>query len=357
MAHKPMERLFPTFSSVLNRCTRLARKAKRLELELGIHLKWPADARFLPLTNDHKDLYWIIHRLCHRELNRLPSLRNCNDFNDHIQWLKLFDQDREIIRCCDKIRLRERVAERVGKEYLATLYQVADQFSGINTSSLPSEFVIKTNHDSGTVLVFQNREMLDDEKVKQRFDEALKRPYGWNNGEWAYSYVKPKIFVEEFLNDGMGSGPPPDYKFHCVNGEIRWMQFVFDRGSHIKECIVDPDGAPMGLHLSQRMTPVNEFTKPLNWSDLCRVAEAMATGFKYVRVDLYNLSPQRIVCGELTFYPWMGCYKTEGQKILGRLMDFERKTVKPFLIPTLESESSRHSLYPQVNSGHHDKVW
>lgn len=199
-------------------------------------------------------------------------------------------------------------------------------------------------------MVVQNREVLDDEKAKQRFDEALKRPYGWNNGEWAYSYVKPKIFVEEFLIDELGACSPPDYKFHCVNGEVRWMQFVFDRDSSIKECIVDPDGVPMGLHLSQRMTPVKEFTKPINWSHLCQVAEAMAAGFKYVRVDLYNLGSKRIVCGELTFCPWMGCYTTKGQRVLGKLMDFDRKTVKPFLIPTLESEMSRHSLYPQANS-------
>lgn len=330
--------------------TRLTRKARRLGQELRVHLKWHSDARSLPLIHDHKELYWIIHRLCDRELNSLPSLRNCQDFNDHIQWLKLFDQDREVIRCCDKLQLRKRVAERVGDEHLTRLYQVADRFSDINIQSLPSQCVIKTNHDSGSILVIDNRDTLVDAKVRQRFDAALGRPYGWGDGEWAYSYIRPKIFAEEFLSDESRASPPADYKFHCVNGEIRWMQYVFDRGSKMKECVVDPDGVPMGLHLSQRMTPVMDFSKPDNWSDVCRVAEAMAAGFKYVRVDLYNLDAKRIVCGELTFFPWMGCYKTEGQRVLGKFMDFDRTTVKPFLIPTLESESSRHSLYPPTES-------
>jgi hypothetical protein len=89
-----------------------------------------------------------------------------------------------------------------------------------------------------------------------------------------------------------------------------------------------------------------DFEMPANWKDLCKAAERLAAGFKYARVDLYNLS-ERVVCGEITFYPLMGCYKTDGQRVLGQLLDFDRTTFKPLLIPALEAEQSRFSLYSE----------
>ena len=49
----------------------------------------------------------------------------------------------------------------------------------------------------------------------------------------------------------------------------------------------------------------------------------------------------------MTFWPMAGHYKGGGQKAIGQLLDFDRTTFKPFLIPTLEAEKSRFSLYSE----------
>jgi len=321
--------------------------ARKTILRSRIELKWMFDKAALPLSDQHKQLYKLIHVLCDRELGRFPNLVHCRDFNDRIQWLKLFDQDREIVRCSDKLAVRERVKEKLGYEYLAKVYQADSQFSEIRFSDLPEKFVIKTNHDSGTVQVVRDKSCLDIEVARSRFDQALQRAYGWSNGEWAYAYVKPKVFAEEFLGDPSSSVTPPDYKFHCCNGKVKWLQYIYDRGSATKECIVNADGVVTSIHFDQNMIYSEEFRRPANWLELCRIAEALASGFKYARIDLFNLPGGRIVCGEMTFYPLMGCYTTEGQRILGQLLDFDRSTFKPFLIPTLEAEQSRYSLYSE----------
>jgi len=59
-----------------------------------------------------------------------------------------------------------------------------------------------------------------------------------------------------------------------------------------------------------------------------RIVEAVANGFKYLRVDTY-LANGKIYVGELTFYHRMGCVKADGQKQLGQLLDFDRTTYKP----------------------------
>ncbi len=311
---------------------------------MSIERKWKQDCLLLPLTSKHRELYNIIHRLCLRELGEFPDLVNCRDFNDRIQWLKLFDQDREIIRCSDKILVREYVRERVGEQYLVKLYQVHDHFLQIDFDALPDSFVIKVNHDSGTVILVRNKAELDRQAAEQRIEEALQKSYGWLNGEWAYSYVKPKVLVEEFIASETES-PPPDYKFHCVDGTVRWLQYFYDRGNNTKEVIVLPSGEITNIHLSHNMKHEKEFDLPSSWLEMTSVVGRLAERFKYVRVDIYSIN-FKIIVGELTFFPWTGCYKGEGQKILGQLLDFDRSTYKPFLLLELEKERSRTSLYP-----------
>ena len=311
-----------------------------------LYFKLCTDYICLPLSIDHFQIYSIIHRSCLRELGSFPDLVNCRDFNDRIQWLKLFDQDREIIRCSDKLRVRERVHERLGEEYLAMVYQVANCFSEIRFEDLPGQFVIKTNHDSGSVLIVRDKSMLDYEVAKNRFDQSLRRAYGWDNGEWAYAYITPMIFIEECIGCSGDVVSPPDYKFQCVNGRVVFVRCTSDRGIGQKEAVLDRDGKNFGFVISEDFDLNLYFVKPSNWHEMIIAAEAISQGFKCVRVDLYSVNG-RIVFGEMTFYPMAGLYRGEGQRRLGKLLNFDSRTTKPFLIPTLEAEQSRFSLYSE----------
>jgi len=317
-----------------------ARKIKRnissLVLEKKIHFKWLNDLRYLPLTEAHCEVYNIIHRLCWRELGEFPNLVNCRDFNDRIQWLKLFDQSLEIVRCSDKVLVRNYVRQRVGERYLVDLYQVCDHFSEIHFDILPKSFVIKTNHDSGTVIIVRDKTKLNRNEVENIIEAALIKPYGWENGEWAYSYVQPKVFVEEIINPESLT-PPPDYKFHCVDGRIRWLQFIFDRGQTTKEVIVSPEGHITSIHFDHKMQHSEKFVVPDEWEKIKYIVETLAKGFKYVRVDTYCFN-KKIYIGELTFFPLMGCYKGVGQKLLGKLLDFDRTTFKTPIISLLKKK-------------------
>jgi gamma-glutamylcyclotransferase (GGCT)/AIG2-like uncharacterized protein YtfP len=43
------------------------------------------------------------------------------------------------------------------------------------------------------------------------------------------------------------------------------------------------------------------------------------------------LCGDRIYAGEVTFTPYAGFYKGEGQKVLGKLLDFDRTTFRELL--------------------------
>jgi len=319
-----------------NLIEQLSVRLKELLLSAKIRLKWHTDKLYLLLTAEHYELYNIIHRHYWHQLHDFPDLINCRDFNDKIQWLKLFDQSPEIVRCSDKILVRDYVRERVGEEYLVKLYQVHNHFSEIDFDNLPQSFVIKTNHDSGTVILVRDKSQLDYQATAERIEVSLKNTYGWANGEWAYSYIEPKVFVEEFI-EPENPKPPPDYKFYCIEGVVKFVHYIYDRGSNPKEQTIDPNGNDLGTELYPSFKLGKDFKRPNCWQEMMYVAETLSKGFKCVRVDLY-CSNDQIYVGEMTFWPMAGCYKGEGQKKLGKYLDFDRTTFKPFLLSQLSNQ-------------------
>jgi hypothetical protein len=299
---------------------------------LVIRIKWQWDRFHLPLTPDHWELYKIIHKLSWRELKEFPNLIRCRDFNDRMQWLKLFDQSETIVRCSDKILVRDYIRERIGDSYLVNLYQTCEHFTRIDFEALPNCFVIKTNHDSGTVILVRDKGQLDKLAAQTRINNSLKHEYGWQNGEWAYAFVRPRILVEEFIEPEKLT-PPPDYKFYVIEGKVRFIHYIYDRdysydhGSRTKEQTLDPEGNDLVTPLYPTFQYGNAFQIPKCWKEMTWVAEQLGNGFKYVRVDLFCWN-NRAYAGEMTFWPGAGLYKGKGQQKLGQLLSFDRRTYK-----------------------------
>ena len=291
-----------------------------------IEKKWAKDCEHLPLTQNHKELYIIIHQHTARKLLKFPDLVNCKDFNDKIQWLKLFDQDVVQIQCSDKLKVRDYIEEKVGAKYLVPMYQAVESFDQIDFEKLPHSFVMKTNHDSGTVVLVKDKNKFDKLKSEKGLEASLKRKFGWSVGEWAYSFVPPRIIVEHYIEPESNT-PPADYKFYCINGEVKFCHYIYDRGNNSKEQLLTPDGIDLKTPLHEKFELGTGFIKPSNWSEMLEVAKKLSTEFKCVRVDLFS-SQNNIYVGEMTFWPMAGTYRGNGQKFFGKFLDFERSTFK-----------------------------
>lgn len=294
-------------------------------LVVPVALKWEFDRRRLPLQKDHWLLYLKLHVRSFIKLRRFPDIYNCNDYNEKIQWLKLFDQSEQHVLLSDKIRMKEFISSRLGEGFTPkTLYVLDVEDSLPARESLPENFVIKTNHDSGGVFISKGE---SESEVKNKLliaQSRLSKPYGVDAGEWCYPLIQPKVFIEEYLD--IGEYAPPDYKFHCANGRVAWLHYIYDRHTAAKEMIVLRSGEVTDLSLYPSMERGAGFSRPSNWDELVGVAERISEGFKYLRVDLYNLNG-RIYVGELTVYPMGGFYAGEGQRKLSDLLIFDRSTV------------------------------
>ena len=164
-------------------------------------------------------------------------------------------------------------------------------------------------------------------RAKRKLQRRMKQTYGLDKGEWAYSYILPCVFAEEFM-----PGPTIDYKFHCCDGQICWTQVIYDRISgHPREVNVDEKFSSLGIHFSDNFIPDLEPPEtPVSWNEMKELARKLSEGFRYVRVDLYEYR-SRPSFGELTFWPRAGNYKSEGEQKLGELLKFDTSFRRPMI--------------------------
>jgi hypothetical protein len=196
----------------------------------------------------------------YKKFKKYPNLENPVSYNDKIQWLKIYDQDPDQIICCDKLAVKDWVSHRVPGIVIP------------NTIDYPA--VWKTNNGSGTV-EFVNS---DDEAeiANKKLVELLNQPAGARKGELAYSLIKPDIVRERRIDNNN-----VDYKFHCCNGKVKWLQMIWDRHlgkSKTKESIIDVDGNVLPLHMDEKMRHVEQsvFCGNDNFVKLKRVAESLS---------------------------------------------------------------------------------
>jgi hypothetical protein len=277
-------------------------------LALPIRRKWTRDATHLPLAPEHFELYRNIHESCWRFLRRFPDLQAPRTRNDAIHWMKLFDQHPDSVRCCDKVRVREVIAERAGPAHVVPLHQVHRQFDQIDFTALPRTFAIKTNHDSSGAVLVRDVATFDRQAARARITRCLQRLHGWDFGEWAYALVPRRVLVEELL-DPTGDRPPPDYKFVCEAGRVAWCAFISSEASGQRIERIARDGTALPPDAGNEwFRPGQTFVRPAEWEMMVEVAEAIAHDFRMVRVDIY-LAAGRVLVGEVTLWSYGGFAK------------------------------------------------
>lgn len=199
----------------------------------------------------------------------------------------------------DKYLVRDYVAEAVGTEYLTELYWQGRHPAEIPFGDLPNEYVLKTNHASGQTIAV--RGAVDRARAVQQLESWLKSNYYWVCREYQYFKIRPRVLVEELLDDGWDDGPL-DYRFWCFDGVPLLIQVTNHR--HDVNLFVDRDWRELDLHIEDQRRPAS-VGKPDNFTEMENVASALAAGFDFVRVDLYNVQG-RVVFGEMTFTPRAG---------------------------------------------------
>ena len=276
----------------------------------------------------------IASKYRYKRMTQKPlNLKNPKEFNEKLQWLKLYVYRKHplAIKCSDKYEVREYIKECNYGEILNDLYGVYDSVSEIEWDKLPSKFALKCNHGSGFNIVCDDKRKLDKNEVLSKLSTWLKTDYSLIAGELHYAMIKPRIICEKYIETSAGLFPD-DYKMYCFNGKVHCTMVgtlrnsdnpifcFYDRRwekklTYLKDTFLEDD-------FSKELFHNCKVEKPRPYEKMVEIAEKLSEPFPFVRVDFYNYNDSPLF-GEMTFTP-NGCtnpfYTDEASKILGDLI-------------------------------------
>ena len=256
------------------------------------------------------------------------NIENPQTYNEKLQWLKLYDRKTQYTRMVDKYEVKKYIADIIGEEYIIPTIGVWDKFEDINFETLPNQFVLKCTHDSGGLVICRDKSKLDISAARKKINKSLKRNYYWQNREWPYKNVKPRIIAEQYITISNNSTQLSDnseidtqtlqekfglldYKFMCFDGVVKALFLdigvIGNSTGHAEDYyrnIYDREWKAMPFKETRDFYPT-PIRKPDYYEEMISIAEKLSKGIPHLRVDLYYVD-NRIYVGELTFFHGSG---------------------------------------------------
>lgn len=255
---------------------------------------------------------------------------NLNDpqtFNEKIQWSKLYDSTPIKTRLADKYLVRDWITEKIGNKYLIPLLGVYNSFEEIDFNKLPNQFVIKCNHGCGYNIIVKDKTKMNLKDIKIKLNKWLVENFALKYGlELHYRDIKPKIIIEQFIENKKSKGDLYDYKFWCFNGKVYYIQFLSERNlDGLKMAFYDKQWNKQNFTYSYPLD-IKNIEKPSNLDEMIELAEKLSAEFNHVRVDFYRMDDGTIYFGEMTFTSASGTCKWNNEEI-------NKKLGKLFILP------------------------
>ena len=256
------------------------------------------------------------------KLKRKMNLSNPQSYNEKLNWLKIHDRKPKYRSMVDKYDAKAYVANLVGEEYIIPTYGVWDKYDDIDFSKLPDQFVLKTTHDSGGVVIVRNKSDLKSNKGRKKIEDSLRNNYYYLCREWPYKDLKHRIIAEKVICDTV----PDDYKFFMFDGEMDSVMVCTDRAlGHPTFRFYDEKWNRI-IYQKDELEPDTEVERPENYEKMIEIAKKLSKGFVHMRIDLYNVNG-KIYFGELTFFDQGGfdtdiTYETD--LMWGKKMDLSK---------------------------------
>ena len=270
---------------------------------------------------------WYLSWKFRKVFGRSIDWENPKTFNEKIQWLKLNDRNPLYHNMIDKLRVKPMIAKVIGNEHIIpTIMGGFTRLSEISKDKLPEQFVLKCNHDAGSVMICKDKSVFDWNYAAYKLERHLESDYyHGENKQWAYKGIKRCIFIEQYIEDE-AIHQLLDYKFFCFNGKVKCFKIDCDRFVNHRANYYDTDCNL--LPICELVCPPIETMDikiPDNIDEMIAIAEKIAKWINnpFSRIDLYNINGC-IYFGEITFYPDGGFGKLhpkEWDYIMGSWMD------------------------------------
>lgn len=245
-----------------------------------------------------------LHRMFKFRTGYPLNLENPRSFNEKIQWRKLHDRNPLFPILSDKLRAKDWIREKIGEDRtVPTLFYTTSALElplGIEKETL----ILKTTHDSGGQFVVTPELNRSRGEIIRGISKFLFRDFGVKQFEWAYQEVDRRIIAEPLLGSGHDA-LPDDVRFHLFGGRLQYIQYqtgIYRNGEiHVDGTVlISPDWAQLSV-----MRPYDKLLdlppRPREFERMIEIANILAEGFDYLRVDFFVISGEFHV-SEATIY-------------------------------------------------------
>ena len=262
-------------------------------------------------------LAWLVHGRSllrfRRRVGYWPNAARPRRYNEMMLWRKLFDHNPRFIVFSDKLATRALQARLCPDLALPELLWVGEDAARIPPAALLRPAVIKASH--GCDYNHFRRRGAGDRALKprqvRRLNAWLRRTYGRPQGEWAYRFVAPKLFVEALVTPDPGD-ELLDLSVHVVGGAPLFLEaIVRNKTAAQRKGYFHCDGTrwpelePRRREADRKPALPADFTLPACRAEALVHAARLGAGVDYARVD-FLVASGRLHGGEIAVYPGSG---------------------------------------------------
>lgn len=253
------------------------------------------------------------------ELGQKLDLKSPKTFNEKLQWLKLYDNRPEYTELVDKIKAKKVVGSIIGKEYIVPMYGYWKKAESIPFDKLPNKYVLKCNHDQGSVVLVHDKRTINKKEIIRFFKRRLKTNNFYGCREYPYKSIRPRVFAEKYLGKSI-----IDYKFYCFNGEPKFLYcgkgLTEDHSLRID--FFDLDWKIMPFYRTDYHR-LGNIPKPVLFDNMIEISKKLSEGIPFVRIDLFEVN-NHVYFSEFTLCPaagFMPFVPEEYDRIVGEWLD------------------------------------
>lgn len=243
-----------------------------------------------------------------KHFNKFIDFNNPKTFNEKLQWLKLYNRKPEYTVMVDKYLVKEYVANIIGEEYVIPTLGVWRDANKIDWDTLPKQFVLKCNNDSGGIVICKDKDKLNVQETIRFLNTRLKNNGFWYGREWPYKGVKPCIIAEKFISDdGNELADYKIYNFNCVQKVVLVCRDRFKK-TGMTEDFFDNRWNHLDVMRINHSNSSETIPKPIRLDEMLELSEKLSKSIPFVRTDFYEVDG-KVYFGEMTFYPASGFEK------------------------------------------------
>ena len=175
------------------------------------------------------------------------------------------------------------------------------------------------------IRIVKDKASLDVGQLRAEMSAWLATNYAFKmSPQLQYANIPRKIIAEEYLENS--DGELHAWKVWCYKGKAHHVEFMSRKDGRLRFVFMDRDWQPAPFRYNlPNMEPLEPPPRPDNLDELLPLAETLAVGFEFVRVDFYRLDDGSCRFGEMTFSPSGGNAQFDPPEYnakIGALFDF-----------------------------------